>query len=262
MLKSRPVEKIQGLSLIIITFNEERDLKSCLDSVHGLVDEIVLVDSGSTDNTYEIARRFTPHVYQRKWNGYGEQKQHALEHARGPWILNLDADERLSPELAQEIRDLFTRSAAGGPEAHGFDIPYRHYFLGRRLRFGGVHGEKHIRLFRKSKAAYGTNKVHEGIVVEPPVRTLKNPIDHYSYRDVPDYLAKCDWYTTLIAKDKFQKGQRFRLWHHLRLPFEFIVRYFLKLGFLDGSAGLTYAALSSYYVWLKFLKLQDLEVKK
>lgn len=252
------MKKINGLSLIIIAYNEERDLESCLDSVQDLVDEIVLVDSGSTDNTFEIARRFTPHVYQKKWNGYGEQKQYALDQARGPWILNLDADEKLSPELKNEICDLFSRSAAG-PDANGFNIPYRHYFLGRRLRFGGVHGEKHLRLFRKARAVYGKNKVHEGIEVEGPIQALRNPIDHFSYRDIPDYLAKCDWYTSLIAREKYQKGQRFRVWNHLRLPFEFFVRYVLKLGFLDGSAGLTYALLSSYYVWLKYLKLQDLE---
>lgn len=244
---------MKGLSLIIITFNEERDLEGCLKSVQGLVDEIVLVDSGSTDKTLDIARRFNAKVHQKQWRGYGEQKQFALDNAQGPWVLNLDADERLTPELKTEIESL-------SPQANGYDIPYRHFFLGRWLRFGGMRGEKHIRLFRKERAAYGRDRVHEGIDVAAPIEQLKNPIDHYSYRDVEEYLAKCNWYTSLIAKEKYDKGQRFHLWHHLRLPYEFVVRYVLKLGFLDGSAGFTYALLSSYYVWLKFLKLKDLEV--
>lgn len=255
MLESFCVSKQNGLSLIIITFNEGKDLEDCLKSVQGLADEIVLVDSGSTDQTLDIARRYNAKIFEKKWNGYGAQKQYALDHAQGPWVLNLDADERLTPNLKLEISSVLDRNGV-----NGFEVPYRHFFMKRQLRFGGLQGETHIRLFRKDKAAYGKSPIHEGIEVERPHGELAHPIDHFSYSDVEDYLAKCNWYTTLIAKEKFQKGERFHWWHHLRLPFEFFVRYFIKLGLLDGGAGLTYALLSSYYVWLKYLKLKDLEV--
>lgn len=247
------------ISLIIITKNEEQDLYACLASVSGLVDEIILVDSGSTDKTLEIAKRYGVKIFHREWNGFGPQKQFALEKASGHWIINLDADERLTPELKNEIRKTLQ---GGHAPVNGYEIPYRHFFLGRRLRFGGVGNESHIRLFRKDKASYGDRLVHEGISVEPPIGRLSFSIDHKSYDSIAEYLTKCNLYTTLIAKDKYAKGERFHFWHHLRLPIEFLKRYVLFLGFLDGRPGLIYSLLSSYYVWMKFLKLKDCEAGK
>jgi glycosyltransferase involved in cell wall biosynthesis len=204
----------------------------------------------------EIAARFTDKIFKRAWAGYSAQKRFAMEKARGPWVLNIDADERVTPALQLEIRAALNAPSAG---VCGYDIPFDHHFLGKRLRFGGVQGETHLRLFLKANAAYGNESVHEGIQVKGRVARLTNPIQHFSYRDVRDYLQKCDRYTTLIAEKKFKAGKRFHWWHHLRLPFEFVARYVFRLGVLDGEAGLTYAALSSYYVWLKFLKLRDFE---
>jgi glycosyltransferase involved in cell wall biosynthesis len=215
----------------------------------------VVVDSGSNDRTIHIAKDANANVFHREWNGYGPQKQFALEQAKGPWILNLDADERLSPDLKEEIRI----ALSGSELPNGFEIPFRHYFLKSRLRFGGAAGETHLRLFRKDRGSYGQKKIHEGITVTPPLGRLKSPIDHFSYRDMAEYLEKCNRYTSLIAEEKFASGARFSPLHHFRLPYEFVVRYVVKLGFLDGAAGLVYAALSSYYVWLKYLKLRDLE---
>jgi glycosyltransferase involved in cell wall biosynthesis len=237
------------LSLIVIAKNEERDLPACLDSVKGLADEIVLVDGRSSDRTREIARERGAKVFERDWTGYGPQKQFALEQATGEWALNLDADERLTPELAAEIRAFL--DAPGG--ANGAELPFHVYFLGRRLRFGGCAREFHIRLFRRTEARYAGKAIHEGIAVNPPLARLSAPVLHESYRDLGEYLEKCREYTGLIARDKFAA------WQHLRLPWEFFVRYFLKLGFLDGNAGLVYAALSSYYAWLKHVRLLDLE---
>lgn len=251
---------ISGLSVIIIARNEERDLPDCLKSVQGLANDIVVVDSGSTDKTLEVAVRFGARVFIRDWTGYGPQKQFALEKALGPWIINLDADERLSPELQKEIRETLAGGAA--PAVNGFDIPFRHYFLGKRVRFGGARGESHVRLFKKEHALYGDKRIHEGISVTPPVAPLKNSIDHFSYHDLHEYFEKCNLYTSLIAEEKYAKGERFSFFHHLRLPYEFVTRYFFKLGFLDGGTGLTYALLSSYYVWLKYVKLRDLESEK
>jgi glycosyltransferase involved in cell wall biosynthesis len=247
---------VPGLSVIVIARNEERDLPGCLASVAGLASEIILADSGSTDATAEIARRAGAKVIFKEWQGYGRQKQAALDAAAGPWALNIDADERVSPELAAEIRRLLEAA----PSENGFHIPFRHYFLGRRLRFGRFSTETHLRLFKKSAARYGEAQIHEGIRVEGATgRVARGHIEHLSYHDIHEYLDKCNRYTSMIARARYDAGQRFHPWHHARLPFEFLVRYVLKLGFLDGGPGLTYALLSSYYVWLKFLKLRDIE---
>ena len=246
---------VDGLSVIVIARNEEKDLPGCLDSVKGLASEIVLADSGSTDRTLDIARAAGAAVFHQEWQGYGKQKQAAMDRARGPWILNIDADERVTPGLAAEIR----ATLAKDPRENGFSIPFRHYFLGRRLRFGRFSTETHVRLFRKDAAKYGAQQIHEGIEVRPPLGRLSGVIDHHSYRDLSEYLDKCNRYTSMIAEKRFAEGHRFHVWHHLRLPAEFLMRYFLRLGFLDGEPGFTYSLLSSYYVWLKFAKLRDLE---
>lgn len=243
-----------GLSAIVITRNEEADLRGCLESLKPVASEIILVDSGSTDRTLEIAREFTDRIFHRDWTGFSAQKQFALEKTTSPWVINIDADERLSSELQTEIQRLL--SAAEVPE-NGFDIPFHHYFLGRRLRFGGVRGESHLRLFRRAGAEYGTERVHEGVRVSPPIGRMAGAILHYSYRDIDEYLEKCNRYTTLIARAKHAEGRRFRVTDHLRLPFEFFTRYFFKGGFLDGSEGLIYAALSSYYAWIKYVKIRE-----
>ncbi|MCB4756985.1 MAG: glycosyltransferase family 2 protein [Elusimicrobia bacterium] len=246
-----------GLSVIIITLNEERDLGDCLESVKSIADEIVLSDSGSTDKTLDIAKKFGARIFHKEWTGYGPLKQSVLDEAKGPWVLNIDADERLTPPLQKEIAD--TLHSESARPVNGYEIPYRHFFLGKRLRFGGCGGEKHVRLFRKDKGRYGDARIHEGIHVEPPIGRLQWYIDHESYKSIEEYLFKCNHYTTLIAEAKFKKGERFHWWHHGRLPFEFFSRYILKLGFLDGRPGFTYALLSSFYAWLKFLKLKDRE---
>ncbi|MCG3203482.1 MAG: hypothetical protein KCHDKBKB_00150 [Elusimicrobia bacterium] len=248
-----------NLSIIIITRNEEHDIDQCLASVKDIASEIILVDSGSTDRTLEIARLYTDRIFQKKWEGYSRQKQYALDLAQGPWVLNIDADERVTPALREEILETLKKkdSALFG----GYFIPFHHYFMGRRLRFGGLANETHLRLFKKQGASYGAESVHEGIRAQGTIGKLKGAIDHQSYRDLREYLEKCNEYTSAIAKKKWEAGERFHWWHHLRLPLEFVVRYGLKMGFLDGQAGLTYALLSSYYVWLKFLKLRELQEK-
>ncbi|HOW28572.1 MAG TPA: glycosyltransferase family 2 protein [Elusimicrobiota bacterium] len=247
---------MKKLSVIIITRNEENDLPACLESVRPVADEIVVVDSYSTDQTVAVARRFTDKVFQRTWDGFGPQKQFALEQASGEWILNVDADERLTPALRDELLSL---KGADAPAHNGYEIPYEIYFLGRRLRFGGCFGEHHVRLFLKGKASYGTKSVHEGIRVTPPLGALRGRIRHESYRNFSEYLQKCNLYTELIAREKHRKGHSFASWQHLRLPWEFFIRYVLKGGFLDGQPGFIYAVLSAYYAWLKHVRLIDCE---
>ena len=260
MILSQTVKNSLGLSVIIITKDEEFEIQACLESISGFVDEIIVVDSGSKDRTLEICKKYTQKIFHNDWKGYSDQKQFALGKTQGPWVLNIDADERVSPALQNEI----TESLQGEQKnlVNGFLIPFNHYFLGKKLRFGGVRGEKHVRLFKKEMATYGNEKIHEGIQVTSPLGQLKNAIDHFSYRNLEEYLKKCNLYTSLIAEKKFSQGKRFSMFHHLRLPYEFFIRYFIKLGFLDGEKGLTYALLSSYYGWLKYMKLRDWEGKK
>jgi glycosyltransferase involved in cell wall biosynthesis len=244
-----------ALSVIVIARNEEESLPDCLSSVKTIADEIIVVDSGSTDKTLDVAKKFGAKTFFHEWQGYSIQKQFALDQAAGPWVLNIDADERVSAELADEIKTVLSEN----PSVNGYDVPFHHYFGRTRLCFGGAQNETHLRLFRKDKTRYGAQPVHEGVVVDAPIGRLRAQIDHFSYKDIHDYLTKCNHYTTMIAREKFKKGARFHVWHHARLPWEFLVRYFLRLGFLDGATGLLYALLSSYYVWLKYVKLKDFE---
>jgi glycosyltransferase involved in cell wall biosynthesis len=252
MVVSMPSDRPR-LTALIIARDEERDLPACLESLKGLADEIVLVDSHSQDRTREIAAAAGARVFERDWPGYGPQKQFALEQARGEWVLNLDADERATPELKEEVLSVIASPAA----AAGYSIPFRLYFMGRRLRFGRGVRERHVRLFLREKSRYPAGEVHEGVRVDGPVGSLRGPVDHHSYRDFSEYLKKCDEYTGLIAARKRAAGARFSSWMHLRLPLEFFVRYAVKGGFLDGGAGFTYAALSAYYAWLKHARLME-----
>lgn len=246
------------ISAIVITHNEERDLPDCLESLRGWVDEVIVVDSHSTDATRKIAQQFGAKVFERDWPGYGAQKQFALEHATGDWVLNLDADERVSPSLRSELQQF-----AHHPNLSfaGYEIPFHVYFLNRRLRFGGCFSEKHVRFFQRNKSQYVTNVVHEDIRVMGSVGKLSGSILHHSYHNFEEYLNKTNQYTGLIAERTYARGKRFHLWHHLRLPGEFFLRYVLKGGFLDGNMGFVYATLSSYYAWLKKVRLMDREMQ-
>lgn len=241
------------LSAILIVRNEERDLPGCLESLRGLADDIVVVDSRSTDRTREIAAAHGARVIEKDFAGFGPQKQFALEQAGGDWVLNIDADERVTPALAEEIRGVLSVS----PPVNGFFLPFHNIFLGRRLRFGSHWSESHLRLFRRDKGRYAGRDIHEGIDVVPPLGRLRAAVRHESYQNFSEYLEKCNRYTGLIARDKRRRGKRFHLWHHLRLPWEFFARYVLKLGFLDGHPGFVYAALSAFYAWLKFVRLTE-----
>lgn len=248
------------LSLAIICRDEERDLPHCLDSVRGLVDEIVLVDDHSTDRTKEIAEGAGAVVHRRRFTNYAEQKQFALDHAAGPWILHLDADERLSEELREEIKEVFDSKASGARELpDAFELKYDNRFLGGKLRFGGLANERHVRLFRKDKARFKGGRLHEGLEVDGRVERLAGRVIHFSYRDLHDYLRKMNRYTTLAAEKMHASGRRWRAWHALALPLEFWKRYLLQLGFLDGYRGLVWCFLCGMYQFTKYQKLRELE---
>lgn len=246
------------LTLAMIARNEAHDLPSCAESVKGLVSEIVLVDSGSTDNTPEVAKGLGAKVSFHDFDGYASQKNRALAMASNDWVLHLDPDERLSPELKTELEAMF---AAGEPQYDAYNIPYANYFLGKHLKHGGLGREKHIRLFRRSKAAFGGGLVHEGIEVNGTVGMLKGRIIHNSYPTLEEYFEKFNRYTSFAAEKMYAAGKRFSWLNVAAVPYEFAKRYILRFGFLDGFAGLVWSSVSAFYVFVKYAKLRQLERK-
>lgn len=246
-----------GLSALIIAKDEERDLPGCLESLEGLADEIVVVvDSASRDNTEDIARRAGAKVLLRAFDHYAGQRQQALESCTKHWVLWIDCDERITPELKSAI--LLELRA---PRVHVYTLRFEIQFLGKVLRWGGLGRETHERLFTREGTRFTGGLVHEGIArrARGPRRILSaGAVRHSPYRDLGDYLSKLDRYTSLAARKKYESGRRFHGWHHFILPWEFFSRAVLKLGFLDGPQGLVWAGLSAFHSWLKYVKLKRL----
>jgi glycosyltransferase involved in cell wall biosynthesis len=243
------------LSAILITRDEALDLPGCLESLRGLADEIVVLDGGSSDSTLEIARSAGARVSHRDFDGFAAQKQAALDQADGDWVLSIDADERLSPELREEIRRVL---ASPGPFA-GYDIPFEVRFLGRRLRFGGLGSERHLRLFKREAGRFTGGVLHEGVEVRGAVGRLEGRMRHDPYRDIDDYLGKLKVYTTRAALKRREAGCRASPWNHLRPFWELFARLVLRLGFLDGRPGIVWAGLCAFHTWVKYLKLAEME---
>lgn len=249
-----------SLSALIIAKDEEEDLPGCLKSLTGLCDEIVvLVDEATTDKTDEIARAAGCKISRRKFDDYAGQRQAALELCTKDWVLWIDCDERLSPELSRNIPGMMQRAGTAA-----FDLAFAVDFLGRRLRFGGLGGEHHVRLFQRKAAKFIGGQLHEGLEIagDGSDGRSQGVIVHRPYRDVSDYLAKLDRYTSLGARKKRESGRRFFWFHHLLLPWEFFAGAFLKLGILDGFPGIVWAGLSAFYTWLKYVKLGELQRQK
>lgn len=256
MPSANPPSVPGGLTAVLIARDEERDLPGALESLAGLADEIVvLVDESSADRTEAIAKEAGARAASRRFDNFASQKQAAVEMADGAWILSIDADERVTPKLREEI----LRVLPGAGESAGFDIPFATRFLGRSLRFGGLGSETHLRLFRRGRGRFTGGALHEGVAVDGPVKRLSGKIIHEPYRDLSDYIAKMQVYTTLAASQRHERGVRFRSRHHLLLPWEFFARAVLKLGFLDGGPGIIWAGLSAFHSWLKYLKLRELD---
>ena len=243
------------LSAYLIVKNESRDLPACLDSLRGLADELVVVDDESTDDTAALCRERGARVFTRALDGFGTQKQYALDRCGGEWVLSIDADERVTAELAAEIRSVIGR--AGGPD--GYLLSRKMYFLGHRLRFGGVGKDWVLRLFRRGRGKYLPLEIHEKVEVDGTVSRLQGSLEHYSYATLEEYLEKIPSYTALAARQRFAAGARFTVLHHARPGWELFSRVVLKGAWLDGQPGLIYAALSSHAAWLRAVKLWELE---
>jgi glycosyltransferase involved in cell wall biosynthesis len=243
------------ISAVVITYNEERRLEDALKSLAGVVSEIVVVDCHSTDETVRIARGFTDRVFERAWTNFADQKNFADEKASHPWILSLDADERLSPELREELRGL--RSTE--PDVDAFSIPRRVYYLGRWIRHSGWYPDRKTRLFRKVRARWEGEYVHERLVVEGRTGKLGGAIHHFTYRNIHEHLDRINTFSDLGAQKLYARKKKARLYHLLGLPFfRFMRAYFWKLGFLDGFPGLVISVLTAHAVFVRYAKLREI----
>ena len=255
-MRARVMSDRASLSVVIITLNAAHEIEACLKSV-AWADDIVIVDSGSRDDTADIARRHRARVVQQDWLGYGPQKKFAVAQAKNPWVLSLDADERLSDELSESIRhELAT------PRYRAYEFPRRNRFMGRWLRHGEGYPDWSLRLFHRDHANWSDDPIHEKVVADGPVARLKGDLLHESEQGIADYLAKQNRYTTLQADVLFASGKRAGILKLLLSPlFRFIKFYFLRLGFLDGMPGLVHIAVGCSNSFLKYAKLIELGKK-
>ena len=242
------------LSVVVITKDEAERVRACLESV-AWADELVVVDAESTDKTAQIAREFTDRVYVRPWPGFAAQKNFGLEQATGDWTLSVDADEEVSQELRNEIEAVL---AASGPVCAGYRIPRRNLFWGRLIRHGGLYPDWQLRLFRRGRGRFVDRAVHESVEVEGEVGRLRAALVHRSYRDVADFLARADRYSTLAAEEWLAGGRPARLRDLVLRPAgRFLSMYVAHAGFLDGWRGFLLAALYAYYVLIRSAKVWE-----
>ncbi|MFY7930676.1 MAG: glycosyltransferase family 2 protein [Oligoflexus sp.] len=246
----------RDLSVVIIAFNEEANLTRCLQSLPQGV-EIILLDSDSTDRTADVARSFGAKVYQRAFTNFAEQKNAAIAYATRSWILALDADEELDPVLASLIVQTIQMAPR---DITAFSLPRKLVFMGRRMRFGKTQ-DRPIRLFQRGQARY-EGSIHEELKLQQGQlgRLRSGCLWHHSYRDLSDYFVRFNRYTTAIAERHVREGRTAPLLGHVFRPwFEFLTRYVVRLGFLDGYPGYTYALISSLYAYVKYAKLRELK---
>ena len=242
------------ISATVITLNEEENLAAAIESLT-FADEIVVVDSESSDGTVEIARRYTNRVITQQFLGYAQQKNLAAEHATHDWVFNLDADERVTPDLAQEI---MTLKQAQSLDSAAFEMPRRVQYLGRWIRHSGWYPDYKIRLYNRKQANWQGDYVHESVRTNGRVDKLRGDILHYTVRDASEHHLRIDRYTTLAAEEAFARGKRATLVNlALSPPATFIKTYLFKRGFLDGLPGLAIAFFAAHYVFLKHLKLWE-----
>lgn len=248
------------ITVALITGNEEANIGRTLDSVLPLMQdpggEIIVVDSESKDRTVEIARDRGARVFIEPWKGFSRQKNSAIEKAVCDWVLLLDADESVPPELRIEIRQAM---AAAAPAVSGFAIPRMNYYFGRWLRHGGYWPDRKLRLFRRGKGRVADRPVHEDVRIEGNTLQLKNGLYHDGYPSIQSYMENVDWYSTLKAQHLVEMGHRgFSFTYIVVAPvLQFLYNYVLRGGFLDGRQGFLVHALQSAYILLSFAKVWE-----
>jgi (heptosyl)LPS beta-1,4-glucosyltransferase len=255
-LMAEPVQRKQRLSVSIIAVNEADRIEQCLDSVSGWADEIVILDSGSTDDTVSIARRYTDQIYETDWPGYGLQKQRALEKASGDWVLSIDADEVLTPELRRDI----DHALNDHPDCIAYRLPWAVTIYGHRLDFGHS-GRAPLRLFRREGVRFSEDQVHETVILpQGKIGKLHGRLLHFTHRDYGHALYKNAHYAWLGAQKRFDRGKKGGglVMAFLRSIWTFFLVYILRLGFLDGRVGFLMAMIYSQNSFNKYAGLWTL----
>jgi len=245
------------ISACIICHNEEKAIQRCLESLKW-VHDIIVVDSMSTDRTVEIAQTHGTRVFRRPWPGYAAQKNFALSKAETPWVLSLDADEAVSKALCDEIS--FEIADPGALD--GYRIPRRSFYQGRWINHSGYYPDRQLRLFKREKGHWVGGRVHERMAVEGRVGDLKQDLLHYPYGGMlTGQLNTINSFSTLLAKDMYDRGKRFHLVLLFARPlFKFLEVYLLKRGLMDGLPGLIIAVSDAYAMFVRYVKLREIEI--
>lgn len=247
------------LSVAMITYNEEKILAKTLSSISLIADEIIIVDSGSTDRTEEIASCYGAKFIHQDWLGYGPQRNKAIELCKGEWILNIDADEEVSPKLLSQIEKIISQEDV----KEVYKISFTTVCFGKKIYYGGWSNTKKIRLFKKKVGKFNQNKVHEEFETKEAAGILTGEIFHHTYLDLEDYFVKFNRYTTEGAKEAFIKKKKAKIWKIILEPiYKFTRMYIFRLGFLDGLEGFVLANTSAMYSMVKYYKLYELYKKE
>ncbi|MEC4005365.1 glycosyltransferase family 2 protein [Flavobacterium sp. SUN052] len=248
MSENNAIPKITALA---ITFNEEENVKRYVESL-SFADEIIFVDSISTDKTLELAKEMNVKVITRKFTNFSDQRNYAISQAKNDWIVFFDLDEIITKELEQEIRNTVLNSKSNA----AFFVKRNFFFMGKRIRFGGWQNDKAIRLFNKNLGQYNGNLVHEEIKTSGSIGILKNRLNHYSYKNFDNYNDKLNLYSNLQAKNLYQQNKKPNAYHLILRPlYRFIWQYLFRLGFLDGKEGFILAYVHSFSVFKRYLQL-------
>lgn len=246
------------LSAVIITVNQEKKIEKTIEALKTITDDIVVVDSGSIDLTRKVARAAGATVIEHPWAGYSAQKNFGNAWAKHDWVLSVDDDEVISPELAKNIQVAFASLA----DYDAFDLPFRTVFCGKLIRFGGWNPESHVRIFNKTKIQWNTDAVHEGLTLrsEHRIKKLEGYVYHYTVDTPAQFVSKTDRYSTLFAEKGIKLGKKATFIKVYLSPiFRFVVEYVIKLGFLDGYYGWLIAKENARYTYLKYQKLAQKE---
>lgn len=247
---------MQEISVVIICNNEKEIIGTTLESLAGLSDDIVVYDSGSTDGTLEIVKRFPVRLYEGHWDGFGKTKNKAIALAKYDWILSLDADEAIDGELKRSLAALELP-----PDQTVFDISFKTFLGDKELKYGEWGGDHHIRLFNRRQVRWDDEPVHERLLLPGPAitRKIKGFVLHRTMKDLDDYAQKMKQYAMLNA-EKYRRQGKKASWFKLRLSpgFSFLHYYILRGGFLDGHSGYICAKMTAYYTFLKYARLREL----
>lgn len=247
----------QKISVTIITKNESHNIERCLNSL-SWADEIIVVDSGSTDNTLEICKKFNCKTYSIEWMGFGKTKQFCVDKASNDWIFSIDADEVVSEDLKKAINNIDYDDSI-----YGYYIKRKSFYLGRLINFSGWRNDYPLRLFNRKFGRFTLDIVHEQVIVEGKTKRINQFMFHHTYPDISSHLQKIDHYSRLGAEKQFARGKKSGIIKPLlRGFFKFLRTYFIKLGFLDGKEGFILACISSFGVSMKYYKLWELNRKK